>query len=89
MKSTLFWRLALVILAIGVAHVPDAQASQKEDLRKLFESRDSNRDKRLSEHEFVGEKGGKARAKLRKQFRILDENGDTWLSWQELRKGHD
>ena len=89
MKSTLFWRSALVILAIGVAHVPEAQASQEEDIRSLFGKLDHNRDSRLSEDEFVGDRGGAARAKARKRFRRLDEDGDRWLSLHEFRRGHE
>lgn len=86
MKSK-FCRSALVILAIGVAHVPEAQASQEEDVRRLFGKLDANGDSRLSEHEFVGERGGASRAKARKQFRRLDEDGDRWLSLHEFMRG--
>jgi hypothetical protein len=86
MKSTLCWLSALLILAIGVARFPEAQASQEEDIREVFGRLDANRDKRLSEDEFVGEKGGKARANARKKFRTLDENGDRWLSLHEFKR---
>lgn len=85
MKPTLFWRSALLMLAIGVAQVPQTQAESQspfEMLKKL----DTNRDNRLSEQEFVGDKGGAARAKARKRFRRLDEDGDRWLTLKELKK---
>jgi len=86
MKSTLFWLSTLVIFAMGVARVPEAQATD-EGLKK-FEELDMNRDKRISEQEFVGDKGGASRAKARKQFRRLDENGDRWLTLHEFKRGH-
>ena len=85
MKPTLFWRSALLILAIGVGQVTQARADSQspfEMLKKL----DTNRDNRLSEQEFVGEKGGAARTKARKQFRRLDQDGDRWLTLKELKK---
>jgi len=89
MKSRLLWLSALVILTIGVARAPEVQAAQKEDLRRLFGKYDANRDSRLSEHEFIGEKAGSSRAKARKQFRKLDEDGDSWLTLPEFtRPGH-
>jgi hypothetical protein len=86
LKSRLFWLSALVILTIGATHVPEAQATPEENLYKLFGKLDVNRDKRLSEQEFVGEKGRAARAKARKQFRMLDENGDGSLSAHEFKR---
>lgn len=83
MKSTLFWLAAMVILAIGVAHLPEAQA--EDSPFKMFEKLDINRDKRLSEQEFVGDKEGAAKARAKKQFRRLDHNGDKSLSFQEFK----
>jgi hypothetical protein len=85
MKSTQFWRSMALTFAIGAAHMPQAQAgplSPFELLKKL----DNNRDNRLSEQEFVGEKGGASRTKARKQFRRLDADGDRWLTLKELKK---
>jgi hypothetical protein len=84
MKSKLFRISALMILTIGVAHVPEAQTSES-ILLELFAKLDANRDKRLSEQEFVGERGGSARAKARRKFRSLDENGDQSLSLKEFK----
>ena len=89
MKSTLFWLSALVVFVVGAAHVPEVQASTEEALYKTFGKLDFNGDKRLSEHEFVGEKGGRARTKARKRFRMLDDNGDGSLTPHEFKKaGH-
>jgi hypothetical protein len=84
MKSTLFRLLAIAILTMGVAHVPEAQAESK--YLKLFKKLDTNRDKRLSEQEFAGEKGSAAMPKARRQFRSHDDNGDKSLSLTEFKK---
>lgn len=84
MKPTLFWRSALVILATGA---PAAQAqAESQSPFEMLKKLDTNRDNRLSEQEFVGEKGGAARTKARKQFRRLDADGDRWLTLKELKK---
>lgn len=87
MKSTLVWPTAFVILAIGVVQVPRQAAAENPfglPGIEMFNKLDTNRDKRLSEQEFVGERSRKAREKARKQFRRLDKNNDRWLSFKEL-----
>jgi hypothetical protein len=74
-----------MILTIGVTYVPQLQADTENPF-EMFKKLDVNRDNRLSEQEFVGEKGGEARAKARRRFRNLDENNDQWLSLKEFRK---
>lgn len=89
MKSTPFWRSALVILVIGMAAVPQVALSENpfgKEPFELFKKLDTNGDNRLSEKEFIGERGGAARVKARKQFRRLDVDADKWLSLKELKK---
>jgi hypothetical protein len=50
-------------------------------------SADANRDQRLSEQEFVGEKRGEARDKARRRFRSLDANGNKSLSLRSSTAG--
>jgi Ca2+-binding EF-hand superfamily protein len=86
MKSA-YW-LAIVVFAVGVVQVPREAASENTfhfPMPEMFKKLDVNGDNRLSEKEFVGERGGAARAKARKLFRRLDENNDQWLTMKELR----
>lgn len=82
MKSARHWLSVIVVLTSGVANVPEARA---EDPFGLFKKLDANRDKRLSEDEFVGETTGAARTKARKRFRSLDKNYDKSLSYTEFK----
>jgi Ca2+-binding EF-hand superfamily protein len=85
MTSKHTWMLLLAILASGVTATAEAQSSQKK--RKVidfvFHELDTNGDKQLSEHEFVGKKSGEGKEQARKQFRSFDRDRDRSLTHKE------
>jgi hypothetical protein len=82
MKSILFWMLGLAVFAIGVGSAVEAQAVPKSVNNERFNKLDANGDKRLSEQEYIGSKSGEAKTKARKQFRRLDLDSDSKLSFK-------
>jgi hypothetical protein len=50
---------------------------------RFFMERDSNGDNRMSEREYVGDKGGRSRTQARRDFRRMDDDNDGWLSLKE------
>jgi len=87
MKSTIFGLLALAIFAIGVTPATVSQAGQKK--RKLVDSAfhefDANRDKGLSESEFVGPRTGQAKESARREFKALDRDHDQSVTRLEFK----
>ena len=89
MKSALPWLLALAFFAMGIASARDAHAAPRPSNRlteELFEKLDSNRDKRLSEKEFIGEKRGGAKKSARGLFLSLDKDNNNSLTLKEFKK---
>ncbi len=84
MKSMRCW--IFVIATIGIAFAREGYAAptrQADELR--FKKLDANRDKLLSEVEFLADKAGNARAKARKEFKTLDSDRNELLSFKEFR----
>jgi hypothetical protein len=79
---------SLVFLMIAMAGAASGGESSRKltaDVR-LFMELDSNDDDRVSEREYVGEKGGRSRARARKVFRRMDNNDNGWLSYKEYSR---
>ncbi len=83
MKMTISRIVAIVAIGLASVTKADAAASRQAEERR-FKELDVNRDKQLSEDEFIGSKAGKARAKAKKQFKTLDTNRDEALSFKEF-----
>jgi hypothetical protein len=75
--------LALVVMAEAARAAEEFPTRMITAQLRLFMEIDSNDDNRVSEREYVGDRGGKSRARVRRQFRSLDQNGDGWLSVKE------
>ena len=88
MISVRRWTLGLAVVAfcIPAAQATAGPSNQFTEQVEIFSRVDANGDRRLSENEFVGEKGGKSRSKSRKEFRRLDDNGDGWVSYGEYNR---
>jgi hypothetical protein len=75
--------LAILIVLAGACIAVAAEETTGMKINELmlaFMDSDRNKDNRVSEREYVGDRSGKNRSRARRDFRSLDDNGDGWLS---------